>query len=234
MFLEALSKEAFRDVLQESARDEVRLDGDAFFCLPEAVRRRVIRWALRRLKGGLQQIEARHIKAAAALGETAATKVLQLPGGYEVRRSECGSIVIASSRLRIVPSPVAINVPGRFSLSEFGIVLEAELIDRAPARFSGDRNRECFDMGKVDSPLCIRSRQPGDRFYPLGMGHSKRLKEFFIDHKIPRNTRSTVPLLVCGQQIMWVIGHRIDERFKVTPDTTQILRVEVEPHEAPG
>ena len=77
----------------------------------------------------------------------------------------------------------------------------------------------------ITYPLVIRNFQPGDRFVPLGMSGHKKLKDFFIDLKVPAEDRTRVPILTHNDTLMWVCGFRIDERFKVTPDTKKVLRV---------
>jgi tRNA(Ile)-lysidine synthase len=61
----------------------------------------------------------------------------------------------------------------------------------------------------------------------LGVRGTQKLKEFFIDHKIPRFERADIPFLVSGEGIVWVVGYRIDERFKITERTQRILKVQV-------
>jgi tRNA(Ile)-lysidine synthase len=73
----------------------------------------------------------------------------------------------------------------------------------------------------------MRNFRPGDRFQPLGVKGTQKLKEFFIDHKIPRFERPKIPLLIAGEVIAWVVDYRIDERVKVTEKTERVLRVEV-------
>jgi tRNA(Ile)-lysidine synthase len=67
----------------------------------------------------------------------------------------------------------------------------------------------------------------GDRFYPLGMKNSVKLKDFFISQKVPKEQRRRVPLLLSGQDIIWVIGYRMDERYKITEATRGMLEVAV-------
>ena len=230
-FLEVVARKAFSDVLEKSSQDAIWLNARLFILLPQAIGRRVIRQALRRLKGDLEGIEAAHVRIISRLDAATGTKSFQLPGGYELRR-EYGSIVVAVARPRIAVTATAIEVPGKVHLPELGFVVRTDFVEQSPGEFSLDPNVEIFDMGNFDGPLEIRSRQPGDRFFPLGMRKAKRLKEFFIDEKIPRNMRDMIPLLVCGGRIMWVVGYRIDNRFKVTPAATRILRVEVERYAA--
>ncbi|HHY19495.1 MAG TPA: tRNA lysidine(34) synthetase TilS [Firmicutes bacterium] len=83
---------------------------------------------------------------------------------------------------------------------------------------------EVVDEEKIVKPLSLRTRRPGDVFYPLGSSGPKKLKEFFIDQKIPRRIRDHIPLLVDGKdRIIWIVGFRISESFKVDENTKQCL-----------
>ena len=84
-----------------------------------------------------------------------------------------------------------------------------------------------MDYKSLQFPLRIRNFRPGDRFCPLGIKGTQKLKEFFIDHKIPRFERPQIPLLISGERIVWIVGHRIDERVKVTEKTERVLKVKV-------
>ncbi|HET8945353.1 MAG TPA: tRNA lysidine(34) synthetase TilS, partial [Candidatus Polarisedimenticolia bacterium] len=66
-------------------------------------------------------------------------------------------------------------------------------------------------------------RRPGDRFHPQGAPGSRRLKQFLIDRKVPVDERGRIPLVLTGERIAWVVGHRIDDRFKITPATRRVL-----------
>jgi tRNA(Ile)-lysidine synthase len=83
-----------------------------------------------------------------------------------------------------------------------------------------------FDLHKTGTKLFVRQRQPGDRFQPLGMSMPKKLYEFMVDAKIPRSWRSRIPIVCSPQQIIWVIGWRIDDRVKTTKANKEILRLE--------
>ena len=82
-----------------------------------------------------------------------------------------------------------------------------------------------LDADRAGQDLHVRHWEPGDRFIPLGMGGRKKLQDFFVDAKVPRDQRGSIPLVVSGGQIAWVVGFRVDERFKVTDSTRRILRV---------
>ncbi len=90
------------------------------------------------------------------------------------------------------------------------------------------RNEECVDFKKIKLPLRVRFRKPGDWFRPLGMKQKKKIKDFFIDEKIPYSLRSTIPLLVSGRdEIVWVLGLRVSEDFKITKNTRKILKIKI-------
>ena len=83
------------------------------------------------------------------------------------------------------------------------------------------------DYDRLTFPLTIRKWQEGDFFYPLGMKSKKKLSDFFIDNKLSMNDKSDIWLLCSCEEIVWVIGHRIDERYKVKPNTKNIFRMEM-------
>jgi len=83
-----------------------------------------------------------------------------------------------------------------------------------------------FDLQKTGMNFCVRKGQPGDRFQPLGMTAPKKLHEFMVDAKIPRSWRGRIPIVCSPQQIIWVVGWRIDDRVKLTEASKDILRLE--------
>jgi tRNA(Ile)-lysidine synthase len=95
------------------------------------------------------------------------------------------------------------------------------------AKPGGSPDTAFLDCHVLEFPLRIRNFRPGDRFQPFGVKGSQKLKEFFIDHKVPRFERSKIPLLLSGETIAWVVGYRIDDRFKVTEKTSKVLKAMV-------
>jgi tRNA(Ile)-lysidine synthase len=95
------------------------------------------------------------------------------------------------------------------------------------------------DAAKVRERLIVRFPQPGDRFVPLranaaaGPAGSKKLSDFFTDLKVPRHRRRFVPILECGD-IVWVCGYRLNDRFKITPATREVLHLQLLAWDAHG
>lgn len=90
-----------------------------------------------------------------------------------------------------------------------------------------DKNIACVSFDKLDFPLLIRKWQQGDYFKPLGMSGFKKISDFLIDEKVPIHKKENVWLLCSGRKVVWIMGYRIDERFKITSDTKTVLKVEI-------
>ncbi|PKN73365.1 MAG: tRNA lysidine(34) synthetase TilS [Candidatus Cloacimonetes bacterium HGW-Cloacimonetes-3] len=85
-----------------------------------------------------------------------------------------------------------------------------------------------IDADKINYPFKIRFRKPGDRFIPFGMKQFKRLKEFFIDEKVPKYDRELVPIMDDGEKLFWIVGHRIDDRVRYDDTTSHYLLIKAE------
>lgn len=151
--------------------------------------------------------------------------MLHLPGGLAVW-SESDRVVFGKVIERSYPE-VSIELVGTTRLDEWGIEVIGE--EEAPGPLNTSKLIAVFDFDRLGQTATIRSRRPGDRFRPLGMSDNKKLQDFFVDRKVPRMERDSVPLMVAGDEIAWVIGHRIAEVFKVSGDTRRAIKMEVKP-----
>jgi len=88
-----------------------------------------------------------------------------------------------------------------------------------------DRDVACLDIKKLSLPLTMRRWQAGDSFFPLGMNKKKKLSDYFSDEKYTLTEKENTWLLISGDKIVWVVGKRIDNRFRVTSHTKEILYV---------
>lgn len=86
-----------------------------------------------------------------------------------------------------------------------------------------------LDYGKIVPPVYIGCRETGMLFCPLGMKGTKKLKKYFIDEKISKFERDKIPVVSDSEKVLWVVGHRLDSRAAVTPDTVEVLQLKVKP-----
>jgi len=113
-------------------------------------------------------------------------------------------------------------------LIEFPMEMEASFIDRTPSfKFPSNPEIACLDACKLKFPLKLRKWQKGDSFRPIGMKGNKKISDFFIDQKFSLQDKENTWLLISGDRIAWVVGHRLDDRFKITATTTKIFKLEM-------
>lgn len=91
--------------------------------------------------------------------------------------------------------------------------------------FLDDANTISIDFDKVQFPLTIRKKQKGDYFFPIGLNGKKKVSKFFKDEKLSQIEKENTWLLCSKNEIVWVIGKRLDDRFKVTNSTSTILKI---------
>lgn len=92
---------------------------------------------------------------------------------------------------------------------------------------SADEGVAVLDASKMSLPMTWRKWKEGDYFYPLGLGHRKKLSDFFVDEKLSLADKDTATVVECGGNIIWVTGLRIDDRFKITPETSKRIRLTI-------
>jgi tRNA(Ile)-lysidine synthase len=203
------------------------LDSGKLRGLPLALQRRVFRIVLGHSYGNLKDVEAVHINALVRLLFGNTGKCIHLPGGI-MAANERNRMVISDPGESVCPWPqldasYPVQIPGETDIP--GWKITADIIDENFYR-EDDIFSASFDLNKIGRVISVRSRKPGDRFYPLGMKHSRKLQDFMVDVAIPRAWRNSVPLVCSPTQIAWVVGWRMDDRVKVTTNTENILRLE--------
>jgi tRNA(Ile)-lysidine synthase len=220
--------------LAECTTERTMLDLIQFQSQPTPARIELIRRSLARLGSGQRDITRRHYERIVHLAEQKNTdKRVELPNGFVVQR-EYGNILFSRSekvRYRVAfTSPIELKIPGKTKYEKYLIeatiiTIEENAVEKFMTTKKGDV--ECFDLEKVKLPLYIRSRRPGDRFVPLGLGREKKIGKFLTAQHVPHDVRRNVIVVEDRKKIIWVWPIRISEQAKVTGDTLQILQLQV-------
>ena len=206
------------------------LDQEGLLDQPVALARRVVRRAMKHVAGssaGFDQVE--RILAIAAEGAAGLSEV-DLPG-CRVAVSN-GSVTIGPPlprhpRLaRTSGFAYRLPIPGEVEIPEAQMTVGVERVaGGSPAAGMSARGEIVYVAGgEVTAPLVVRSWRPGDAFRPLGLGGHKKLQDLFVDRKIDRQFRQTVPIVADKKRgILWVVGHSVSDDFRITPDTEGML-----------
>ena len=189
----------------------------------------ILRRALRRAideTASLKGISFRHIEDIVILIKKGkAGDRIYLP--KEIRVIKEYALLVITSELPVKLDDYEVQPPGEVIIREAGIVVKA-LFEENAERSTGDgKSSFLFDAEKINFPLKIRSRRQGDFFFPHGFGKKKKLQDFFVDEKIPRDERDSIPIVVSGSDIVCIAGYRADERFRVTDNTKQFLKLDL-------
>jgi tRNA(Ile)-lysidine synthase len=199
------------------------------------IQKEILRMLIVRLANQLKDIESEHIHMILSLLEKPVGKRVNLPYGIEAIREYDRIRMIQINKKDKKSNQnngedslfIPVTVPGIVEMSESGIRIRFEILE------STDKNRiipknnctKWFDYDKIKNTIFIRNRQNGDFLQIDAAGGHKKLKSYFIDRKIPKEERENVILLADGNHIMWIVGDRISEYYKVREDTTKILKV---------
>ncbi len=233
-FLDEYIQRLYPEMVISRTEESIILDAARLAPLAHPVQRRILRHAVGSIAGEeAGALSFRHIEDSLSLLERDKTGEVHLPHDLRVRRE--GETLSVCLRPRIIQTPpytYDIAIPGDTLIPEAGMTISAVILDcpnydKGDAVLEGkDRYKAWFDMDKFSLPLVVRSRRPGDHFCPRGMGGKrKKIKEYFIDLKVLRRDREIIPVLASAEGILWIIGHRTDERFKATPAAGKILQV---------
>jgi len=222
-YLDGLADEIAKGICL--ADHEVSISIPSLLSLPAALQARVLQHAFASLSSeGV--LEYPHITNVMALiGEGGGSKQVTLPGGYWAKRSYDTLVLGKEGESPAgMAGEIELTIPGRTRLEGLAMELEAALAEERLDP-QGDADTAFLDYHQLTLPLRCRTFQPGDCFIPLGMESPKKLKNLFIDLKIPRADRVKIPLVISGDAICWVVGWRIDERFKIRADTRKTLKL---------
>lgn len=217
-----------------------------------AIQRRIIMQVLEMMAGNLKDISFKNIDDILKMCFPGGESKIIHPEG-EIRVFKIGNYIYfaETSHIEILPDefvrflkyyePVRtvdkkerkekeVKIGEHLGLEDFNIELYSEILKNDSSRINLNEvpAMEAFlDYGRIKPPVKVRSRKKGDKFYPLGMDVIKKLKDFFIDSKIPVHLRRLVPVFTDEEKIIWVGGYRIDNRVKVTGSTREVLHLKL-------
>jgi tRNA(Ile)-lysidine synthase len=222
---------------QESARlwgtvaqkhgQTISLEKESFLRLPSAPKRQLLRDAIERLLGSLKDIETRHIEEIMAALTKPAGKRLSLPKNLvfaiEYNQYLLGLDAAALSPFPVLREEAVLKIPGETLFPGWSVEATIKRKEIKSIGSTSDNFTAYLDLDKIGDKIVVRSRQPGDRFQPLGMSQPKKLGEFMIDAKIPHSWRQRIPIVCSPEHILWVVGWHIDDRVKITENTERVL-----------
>ncbi|WP_136513043.1 tRNA lysidine(34) synthetase TilS [Geomonas edaphica] len=224
--LEQLTDETFSR-LARCEDENVRLGIASLLGERRGLRLRLYRHALRELRGDLMRIALTHLEAIDRLVASSRPNAnLNLPGDLRVERS------YDELRFTSVTKPIeqswemTISGEGSYPLPN-GMTLSVQRLPRPADLVTGSEKIAYVSAEAAPFPWLVRPFAAGDRFTPLGLNGSQKVKELFINKKLPPHERSRVPLVFSEGDVIWVAGVRLAEKGRVKPAADAVLRLEI-------
>lgn len=224
------------DAEEASAQVRVQLITEELLKEDIVIQKELVRKALSFVSGSLKDLEAVHVAAVLDLVSKQTGKRVNLPYGITATKeyNRISFIRDKNNRFCVEESPPEkeieqkLNIPGRTPLTDREISLITEVLNyKKNMIIPQNLYTKWFDYDKIKDTVLIRKRKQGDYLCIDAKGSTKKLKAYFIDEKIPRQIRDVQPLLADGSHIIWVIGGRISEAYKVDENTKRILQIKI-------
>lgn len=213
--------------LAEVKEGRITIELKQFAKQPLPVQRRILKSTANLLSQG-NNLEFKHIDDLITFADQGHSGAqLDLPGSLRALKNYEQLILTEHEIVAADEFRYELKVPGETKIKEVDRLIKAEIINHNNIKISKEQNPNIayFDYDKLPAAIVVRNRCDGDVFSPLGLGGNKKLKDFLIDIKIPRVSRNAIPMLVSGNEIIWVAGIRISDKWKVTEKTKKILKL---------
>jgi tRNA(Ile)-lysidine synthase len=217
------------DAVLERGTDSVTLSMKALLTIPEAIMMRIFIRELSQLYKIPTDISSAHLESMSRVVKGGSPNArIDLPNGLRLVR-EYGHIILTR---KVFERPLKfegeLKIPGTTYFEEISTRLETKILKKTPVDIAkSDKERAYFDFDRLSMPIRIRCFRPGDRLLPMGMKGHKKIKDLFIDCKIPGPLRQKIPILIAGEDIIWVAGVRQSEVGKVIETTKTVLKVTI-------
>ncbi len=236
-FLENEARKAYDGILLSDS-DSLELSLSGLRILPNAIIKRIIRIAWERISNSRKNIEAIHVDQIITLCQNGRTgKAVNLPKGFSVSISYDRLIFAKGGKNNSRSYSYPVKREGITVVKEANGALDSCVLSKEEyleknynEKIKENSLIQFFDLDKLQSGVEIRSRRQGDRIRPytakIGVKGStvgeKKLKDYFIDKKIPRQQRETIPVIASGNRVAWIVGMRTSEEFRAREDTKNI------------
>ncbi|MGH7232235.1 MAG: tRNA lysidine(34) synthetase TilS [Nitrospiraceae bacterium] len=234
-WLEQVAAEHLVRVAREMPNGEWAVDRQALLEFPLALQRRIVRAVVRRAMGngrGPAFASVAAILDQVVHGRTGSTLMVQrtrVSREYETLRFRAAHRLVQDRSIDTVHCEVPLPIPSVQRWPFTGQVIQTSLVHSIMPHDQTQHESgtvALLDADRMTVKLSVRCWRPGDVFQPLGMGgRQKKLQDYFSDIKMPRHDRNRVPLIVAPEGLVWVGGHRMDHRFRLTPATKRVIMI---------
>lgn len=229
--LEELARRRLLKAQISRAKTELKLSLPVILKTRPVLRFYLFRKAYSLLNEDTKDFYSSHFEEIEAILTASGSKEIQLPHDILVRKEYRELIFLDKKHLENINVNNYKEIKtlrNRFTFEDTRIIMKKlKKLPKKRNQFE-DKNTTYIDLDKTSFPITVRHRLPGDTFVPLGLKHHKKLKDFFIDEKIPKFDRDKVLIFSDEEKILWVAGHRVDNRVVVDKSTKNILMLKVE------
>lgn len=211
----------YKEVLVLEDERQILFDLSKFDQLEDFYQKRLLRKAIGKLKNNLKDISKKNIDEFLSLTTLATGKKIIKDDLEFIKNYKTYQLSKVENNLNI-ENFAFLSLDEEINFN--GKIIKATLVNSMGEK---SKNIAYFSFDKLKFPLKLRYRKNSDTFKPLGFNHNKKLKDFFIDQKIDRNLRDQIPIILSDDKIIWLIGFRQSEEFKVDKEDKNIIKIEV-------
>lgn len=185
--------------------------------LPRVIQIELIKECIKKLNGNIVDIEKIHLEDIFSLFEKESGKEIHLPGNVKVKKIYDSLFFTKNSENFSIEYSFKPDKTYQWNKN----TISSSFVDF----FKKEKNCEYVDFSSLPSDLTLRTRKEGDYIYPLGSKGKCTLKKYFINKKIPINTRNSLPLLAKDNEVFLIMGYTVSEKVKIKDSTTEILKI---------
>lgn len=198
-----------------------------FIHVSDIIKKNIIRKCLESYQKGLKDITNKHIDCILTLVNNHTGKSIHLPNTLQASRGYNEIIIgFKSKALLLEKEEILIQAPGSYLFMGYKFEFSLEQYEKNQI-IPENIYTKWFDYDKIGNDLRLRTKEAGDYLVVNSCGGTKKLKSYFIDEKIEKEKRDSIPLLCDNNHIIWAVGYRISEKYKISLDTKKVLKVQV-------